>query len=138
MTTSRVQIVVIWLLTTLLVALFVLAGGGKLAATEQAVNEFQRLGYDRWFMYAVGFIEVAAGLALLFPTSALIGAVVLLPVMGGAAWTHWGLGESPLAPALVAGMLALLAWLRWRTRAWRHPASFAGSHLSASNRKEPH
>ncbi|MCK6554242.1 DoxX family protein [Candidatus Binatia bacterium] len=117
MAASRVQIFAIWVLTTLLVALFVLAGGGKLAATEQAAAEFARFGYPQWFMLLIGALELLAGLSLLFPRSALPGALTLVPVMAGAVWTHWRLGEPVLAPATAGGMLALLAWLRWTTGA---------------------
>lgn len=116
MTASRLQIVMIWLLTTLLVALFVLAGGGKLAMSEQAVHEFQRFGYSTWFMVLIGVIEIAGGLCLLFPRTALLGAAGLLPIMAGATWTLWRVGDSLLAPVIVGLMIAVIAWLRWSVR----------------------
>jgi len=121
---NRLQIIAIWLLTTLLVALFVLAGGGKLAGTDQAVHEFQRFGYATWFLALVGTIEVAGGLCLLFPRTALAGALGLLPIMGGAIWTLWRVGDSILPPLIVGALLVTLAWLRWSTRT-AHPAPAA-------------
>lgn len=138
MNATRLRIFAIWLLTTLLVALFVLAGGGKLAGTDQAVHEFQRFGYATWFMVLVGTIEVAAGLCLLFPRTALAGALGLVPIMGGAIWTLWRVGASILPPLIVGALLVTLAWLRWSTRpAHRAPAEVARApgpvHLSKEN-----
>lgn len=134
---NRLQIVAIWLLTTVLVALFVLAGGGKLAATDQAVHEFQRFGYPPWFMLVIGAIEVGAGLCLLFPSTALFAALALLPIMAGAAWTLWGVGDSVAPPAIVGTLIVILAWLRWSTRgAHRGLVATAGTPGSSSARKE--
>ena len=113
MTASRLQIFVIWLLTTLLVALFVFAGGGKLAATEDAIRGFEHFGYAPWFRNLIGVIEVAAGLCLLLPRTALLGALALLPIMVGATWTLWRVGDSVVPPIVVGALLAVLAWLRW-------------------------
>jgi uncharacterized membrane protein YphA (DoxX/SURF4 family) len=110
------KILAIWLLTTLLVALFVFAGGGKLTATDDEVRAFEHFGYAPWFRNLIGVIQIAAGLCLLFPRTALLGAFGLLPIMAGATWTLWRVGDSVLPPVIVGGLLAVLAWLRWSVR----------------------
>ncbi len=96
-------------LRALLAAVFVLAGGMKLAAVEFEVQGFAHFGYALWFMYAIGVLELGAGLALLFRRAATPAALLLGAVMVGAAASHLRAGDGVLlaVPALV--LLALLA-----------------------------
>ena len=96
-------------LRALLAAVFVLAGCMKLAAVEFEVRGFEHFGYAPWFMYAIGALEVGAGLALMFRRAAAPAALVLGVVMVGAAVSHLRAGDGVLlaVPALV--LLALLA-----------------------------
>jgi uncharacterized membrane protein YphA (DoxX/SURF4 family) len=96
-------------LRALLAAVFVLAGSMKLAATEFEVQGFAHFGYALWFMYAIGVLELGAGLALLFRRAATPAALLLGAVMVGAAASHLRAGDGVLlaVPALV--LLALLA-----------------------------
>ena len=96
-------------LRVLLAAVFVLAGAMKLAAVEFEVQGFAHFGYAPWFMYAIGALELGAGLALLFRRAATPAALVLGVVMVGAAASHLRAGDGVLLalPALV--LLALLA-----------------------------
>ena len=108
-------------LRVLLAAVFVAAGIMKLAATEFEVNGFAHFGYAPWFMYAVGVLELLGGLALLPRRFAAPAALVLAPVMVGAAASHLRAGDDPAMalPALV--LLALLASVGAARRrdAWR-------------------
>lgn len=76
----------------LLGAAFLGAGGQKLAATDQMVEEFDRYGYPQWFRVFTGAVEVtgAAGmLAGLFrPAFAPFAALLLSATMVGALFTH--------------------------------------------------
>jgi uncharacterized membrane protein YphA (DoxX/SURF4 family) len=96
-------------LRVLLAAVFVLAGAMRLAAVEFEVQGFAHFGYAPWFMYAIGALELGAGLALLFRRAATPAALVLGVVMVGAAASHLRAGDGVLLalPALV--LLALLA-----------------------------
>lgn len=96
-------------LRVLLAAVFVAAGVMKLAAVEFEVQGFAHFGYALWFMYAIGVLELGAGLALLFRRSAAPAALLLGVVMVGAAFSHLRAGDGVLLalPALV--LLVLLA-----------------------------
>ncbi len=59
--------VVLWVLQILVVAAFLMVAYSKLSADPDAVGIFDRIGLGRWFMYAVGGIEVAGALGLLVP-----------------------------------------------------------------------
>ena len=58
-------------------AVFAAAGLMKLAAIEFEVRGFAHFGYAPWFMYAIGVLELGAGLALLFRRSAAPAALLL-------------------------------------------------------------
>ncbi len=79
---------VLWVLTLLLGAFFVMAGGTKLAASESQSAHFIRWGYPGWFLYLVGFLETAGAIGLLVPRLAGLSALLLGGVMVGAALTH--------------------------------------------------
>lgn len=98
----------------LLGLVFFATGGMKLASTDQMVDDFERFGYPRWFMYVTGGQEVtgAAGLALgvWWPQAAVVGAGAIATAMIGAAWTHLARTDDPVArivPPLVLGGLAV-------------------------------
>jgi putative oxidoreductase len=96
-------------LRVLLAAVFVLAGCMKLAAVEFEVRGFEHFGYAPWFMYAIGVLELGAGLALLFRRSAAPAALLLGAVMVGAAASHLRAGDGLLLALPAVAFLALLA-----------------------------
>lgn len=100
----------------LLGAVFLLAGAMKLAAVEFEVQSFTHFGYALWFMYAIGALELAGGLLLLSSRTATVGALLMLPVMVGAGWSHLAVGDGVAAtlPALV--LFALLGAVAWSGR----------------------
>jgi uncharacterized membrane protein YphA (DoxX/SURF4 family) len=96
-------------LRALLAAVFLVAGGMKLAAVEFEVRGFEHFGYAPWFMYAVGVLEAGAGLALLFRRAAAPAALLLGAVMVGAAASHLRAGDGVLLAVPALALLALLA-----------------------------
>lgn len=96
-------------LRVLLAAVFVAAGLMKLAAIEFEVQGFAHFGYAPWFMYAIGILELGAGLALLFRRSAAPAALLLGAVMVGAAFSHLRAGDGALMALPAFVLLALLA-----------------------------
>lgn len=96
-------------LRALLAAVFVLAGCMKLAAIEFEVRGFEHFGYAPWFMYAIGALELGAGLALLFRRAATLAAFLLVAVMVGAAFSHLRAGDGVLMAMPALAFLALLA-----------------------------
>jgi hypothetical protein len=115
----RAGLVVLWGLQVALAALFLAAGGSKLAGAPAMVTLFDAIGVGQWFRYVTGFIEVASAFALLVPSLAAFGALLLASTMVGAIGTHlFIVGGSPAAPALL--LLGLLAVL------WARREQFAG------------
>ena len=110
---SGVGLIAFWALHVGLAALFLLAGGSKLAGAPAMVALFDAVGIGQWFRYVTGLIEVLSAVALLVPSLAVFGAVALILTMTGAIIAHlFVIGGSPAAPiVLLLGSLAV-AWAR--------------------------
>ncbi len=112
---SRLATVSVWSLQLVSAAMFLFAGGLKLAGAEPMVQLFDALGVGQWFRYATGGIEVTAAVLLLTPRFAVIGALLLVPTMIGAVATHaFVVGGSSAMPALLGVAAAAIVWLRRR------------------------
>ncbi|HEX2574401.1 MAG TPA: DoxX family protein [Polyangia bacterium] len=91
---------------------FLASGVAKFDLVEQIVQNFARWGYPVWFRYFVGVAELAAGVAILLPSTRFYGAMLATGLMVGGVGTHLRAGEvAESTPALVLGVLcAILAW----------------------------
>jgi uncharacterized membrane protein YphA (DoxX/SURF4 family) len=95
----------------LVAAVFLAAGGAKLAGVPMLVEEFEHIGLGQWFRYLTGALEVAGAVAILVPSVAAFGAVLLSCIMVGAIATHLFVIGGSAAPAIVLlGLSAIIAW----------------------------
>ena len=97
----------------ILALIFLLSGGAKLAGLEFEIEAFTRWGYPLWFMYLVGTLEVAGGIALLVPRVSALGSAGLAAFMTGAVATHVVHAEW----AMLVVALAIMLTAAWRARA---------------------
>jgi putative oxidoreductase len=109
---GRVAIIVLWVAQVALAAMFLMAGGSKLVGVPAMVSLFDALGFGQWFRYVTGIIEVASGIALLVPSAAVFGAMLLIPTMLGAAAANLFLGQPPAVPLVLLLVAAAVAWTR--------------------------
>jgi putative oxidoreductase len=110
---SAIALVALWGLQVVLAALFLFAGGSKLAGAPAMVALFDAIGVGQWLRYVTGVIEVASAVALLVPSFAPFGALLLASTMVGAIATHlFVVGGSPALPALLLLGLLVVAWAR--------------------------
>jgi putative oxidoreductase len=74
---------------------------------------FEAIGVGQWFRYVAGLVEVVSAVALLLPSLAPFGALLLASTMVGAIATHLMIvGGSPARPGpLLLGSLAVV-WAR--------------------------
>ena len=109
----RVALVALWLTQIALAGMLILAGGLKLAGVPVMVALFDAIGIGQWFRYVTGSIEFVSAVALLVPSWAAFGALLLIPTMVGAVFTHLFIvgGSAVPATALLIGSLAI-AWAR--------------------------
>jgi putative oxidoreductase len=110
---GRVALVALWFAQIALAAMFLFTGGLKLTGAPEMVALFDAIGIGQWLRYVTGSIEVASAVALLVPSKAAFGALLLIPTMAGAVLTHlFIVGGSPVpATVLLTGSLAI-AWAR--------------------------
>jgi putative oxidoreductase len=109
---GRVATIALWVTQIALAAMFLFAGGSKLAGAPAMVNLFAAIGWGQWFRYVTGAIEISAAVALLIPSAALFGAILLVPTMIGAATANLFLGQSPAVPLVLLLVAAAVAWNR--------------------------
>jgi len=119
---GRAALIALWVTQVALAAIFLMAGGSKLAGVPAMVGLFDAIGLGQWFRYVTGVIEVTAGLALLVPSAAVYGALLLIPTMLGAIVTNlFVVPASPVMPLLLLLGATAVAWARRHQlrRLWR-------------------
>ena len=109
---SRNQKIAIWVVSGLLTALYLFAGGIKLSGSENAVETFTRYGHSDAFRLFIGSAEVSGAIGLWIPRLAFWAAVGLIIIMLGAVYTHVRNAENPIGPAVIAVLLVYVAWSR--------------------------
>ena len=110
---GRIALVALWVTQVAVAGMFLFVGGLKLTGAPELVALFDAIGVGQWFRYLTGSIEVVSAVALLVPSLAPFGALLLIPTMVGAISTHlFIVGGSPVpAIVLLIGSLAI-AWAR--------------------------
>jgi putative oxidoreductase len=104
---------VLWTLQILSAAMFLFAGGLKLAGAPAMVQLFGAIGVGQWFRYLTGTIEVVSAVLLLIPSLAAYAAAALVVTMIGAIVTHlFIVGGSPAIPIVLLASTATIAWVR--------------------------
>jgi uncharacterized membrane protein YphA (DoxX/SURF4 family) len=109
---GRLAIAALWVTQLALATVFLFAGGSKLLGAPAMVDLFAALGLGQWLRYVTGAIEVGAALALLIPSAAPVGAMLLIPTMCGAAAANLFLGQSPAVPLVLLLGAVAVAWSR--------------------------
>ena len=110
---GRVALVALWLTQLALAGMFFFVGGLKLTGAPELVGLFDAIGVGQWLRYVTGSIEVVSAVALLVPSWAVFGALLLIPTMVGAVVTHLFIvgGSAGPATVLLIGVL-VIAWAR--------------------------
>ena len=110
---SRTIVAVLWTLQGISAAMFLLAGGMKLAGAPMHVQLFAAIGIGQWFRYVTGAIEVVSAVMLLVPALAFYGAAALALTMVGAIITHlFIIGGNPAIPIALLAATTTVAWIR--------------------------
>ncbi len=110
---GRASLIALWLTQVALALMFLMAGGSKLAGVPAMVSLFDALGVGQWFRYVTGVAELTAGIALLVPSAAVFGAMLLIPTMLGAIVINvFVVPASPVPPLVLLILAAAVAWAR--------------------------
>ena len=124
---SNMRTISLWITSAVLAALYLMAGGSKLAGAEMHIEGFARWAYPQWFRLLVGTVEVMAAVLLLIPRVAFVGASLIVVLMAGATYTHLfrATGEEGSAAVTIV-LLALAAIVAYA----RRPVTRRRSHAS--------
>jgi putative oxidoreductase len=115
---GRAALIALWLTQVLLALMFLMAGGSKLAGAAAMVSLFGQIGVGQWFRYVTGAVELTAAIALLIPSAAIFGAMLLIPTMIGAIIVNvFIVPASPVPPLVLLLLAAAVAWTRLRRSA---------------------
>jgi len=110
---GRAPLIALWLTQVALALMFLMAGGSKLAGVPAMVSLFDAVGLGQWFRYVTGLIEVSSAIALLVPSAAIYGALLLIPTMLGAILTNlFIVHASPVVPLVLLLGAVTVAWVR--------------------------
>lgn len=118
---GRLASAALWTLQIAVAGMFLFAGSLKLSGSPQMVATFDAIGAGQWFRYLTGAIEVGSALALLLPSLAVFGALLLVPTMVGGVATHLliiGGSATPAAVLLLGSLLIVWARRDELVRAW--------------------
>ncbi|MEW6160443.1 MAG: DoxX family protein, partial [Verrucomicrobiota bacterium] len=101
---------VLFVTCLLLSLLFIgFAGATKLLGAGFQREMFQHFGYPLWLMYAVGLVEVIAGVLILIPRLRFWGGLLMLAVVTGAIVSFFFRGE----PHHTSGPLVVWIIVAW-------------------------
>ncbi|MBI3786434.1 MAG: DoxX family protein [Deltaproteobacteria bacterium] len=111
----------LWALQGLLAALFLFAGGMKLALPLDKLTGPLPVSLPGWFMRFIGFAEVFGGLGLVLPgltgiqpgLTPLAAAGLAIIMIGATVITFIG-DAGPLFPLITGLLLVFVAYGRWR------------------------
>jgi putative oxidoreductase len=110
---GRTTLIALWVTQIAMAGMLLMAGGMKLAGAPEMVALFDAIGVGQWFRYVTGAIEVTSAVALLVPSLAVFGALLLVPTMVGAIATHlFIVGGSPLAAVVLLTASLAITWAR--------------------------
>lgn len=107
-----------WAVLVVTALFFVMAGGQKLAGSEQMAATFRELGYADWFRVAVGLLEVACAVLLLVPRTTVAAATLLGLLMIGAVTAELRLGNGwqVLLPGQWLVVSVLIVAVKWHRK----------------------
>ena len=110
--TSRNVKIALWIVSGLLTAMYLFAGGMKLSGQRDAIESFTRYGHSDGFRLFIGAAEVSGAIGLWIPRLAFWAAVGLFAIMLGAVYTHLSNGENAIGALVFAVVLGSVAWAR--------------------------
>src|SRR6516162_2787699 len=117
---SKAKNIALWCLQVLVALAFLAAGAARLSGQPMMVEVFDKIGVGQWFRYVTGGIEITSAVLLLVPGLIPVGAGLLVCTMIGAVIAHLTiLGGTPLPPAVLGVLAAVILWGRFETvKAW--------------------
>ncbi len=107
---SKGKTITLWVVSGLLAALFLFAGGMKLLKPVEMRAAFVSFGYAAWFATFIGVCEVLGAIGLLIPRLSALASACLSIIMIGAVYTvaSHHLYSQAVMPAVVFVLLIFI------------------------------
>ena len=114
---SKGKMIAVWVLSGLVAAMFLFAGGTKLLMADQIKPMFVKFGYAAWFATFIGVCEVLGGIGVLIPRLAGLAAACLSVIMVGAVYTVVAMHQykDAVVPAVTFFVLIFISHARFTT-----------------------
>jgi hypothetical protein len=109
-TTSRPMTIAGWTLSGLLIAFMAFDTSIKLADIQPVIDTMTQLGIPPSLDRVIGVTELVALLLYIWPRTAVLGAILLTGVFGGAVASHLRLLDPLFSHTLFGVYLGVLAW----------------------------
>lgn len=110
MTQPRWMTITGWTLSGLFALFLCLSGGLKLMGRPEVAQTMTQLEWPVKYALAIGVIEIGCAILYLIPRTALLGAVLMMGVLGGAIATHWRIESPLLSHTLFSIYLGVFLW----------------------------
>jgi len=112
---SKGKMIALWVLSGLVAAMFLFAGGTKLLMADQIKPVFVKFGYAAWFATFIGVCEVLGGIGVLIPRLAGLAAACLSVIMVGAVYTVGAMHQykDAVVPAVTFFVLIFISHARF-------------------------
>lgn len=110
---SNSKRIIYWVLTGLVVFVFMGSAIGKLTSSEEALQMAADFGLDASSYTMLGIVELMSLLLFVIPRTGVIGTFLLLAYMGGAIATHIEHGVSIVAPCIIEAVVLVVALYRF-------------------------
>jgi putative oxidoreductase len=88
MKTCKTKVILSWILQIIAAGILFQTLFFKFTGAEESRYIFEKLGAEPWGRVASGLIELVAGVLLLIPRTATLGAILTLGVISGALLSH--------------------------------------------------
>jgi len=98
------------ILTGLVTAFMLFDAAIKLIKIQPVTDSFAQLGYPDSLARGIGALELAITVLYAFPRTAVLGAILLTGIMGGATASHLRLGDPLFSHTLFGVYLGVMAW----------------------------
>jgi len=117
----KLKVIMDWLVRIVAAVILLQTLYFKFSAHPESVALFTRLGVEPWGRIGTGIIELIAGVLLLIPTTAFLGAALGIGLMSGAILSHLTIiGIESAGDGGQLFTLAIVVLLCCILTAWRH------------------
>jgi len=98
------------IMSGLVVAFLIFDGSIKIAEMEIALKTTAQLGYPTSVVFGLGVLTLIIAALYAYPRTAVLGAILLTGLLGGAITTHLRVGSPLFSHQLFGFYLGLMAW----------------------------